>query len=83
MRASSIQVKGQFHEQNVIVGVSGYSLAITFVLKWLINNKAGCAQRPVLRVNKSKTTGARITRARTRGQNPLVFNCLYIVSLLA
>jgi hypothetical protein len=68
MRASSIQVKGKFHEHNFIAGVSGYSLVITFVINWLINNKAGCAQRPVLRVNKPKKTGARSTRARTRGQ---------------
>jgi hypothetical protein len=42
MRASSIQVKGQFHEclhqQNVISDVPGYLLAITFVLEWLINS---------------------------------------------
>ncbi len=30
------------------------------------------AQRPFLRVNQPKKTGARSARARTRGQNPLV-----------
>ena len=30
------------------------------------------AQRPVLRSNELKKTGARSARARTRGQNPLV-----------
>jgi hypothetical protein len=34
----------------------------------------GGAQRPVLRVNEPKKTGARNTRARTRGQDPLVYN---------
>ncbi len=32
----------------------------------------GGAQRPVWRVNETKTTGVRSARARTRGQNPLV-----------
>ncbi len=32
----------------------------------------GGAQRPVLRGNELKMTGARSARARTRGQNPLV-----------
>ncbi len=34
------------------------------------------AQRPVLRSNELKKTGARSARARTRGQNPLVINIL-------
>ncbi len=34
----------------------------------------GGAQRPVWRGNAPKKTGARSARARTRGQNPLVFN---------
>jgi len=33
----------------------------------------GGAQRPVWHVNKPKKTGARSARARTRGQNPLVY----------
>jgi hypothetical protein len=33
----------------------------------------GCAQRPVLRGNELNKTGARSARARTRGQNPLVY----------
>ncbi len=33
----------------------------------------GGAQRPVWRGNELKKTGARSARARTRGQNPLVF----------
>ena len=33
----------------------------------------GGAQRPVWHVNKPTKTGARSARARTRGQNPLVF----------
>ncbi len=37
-------------------------------LRW-----GGGAQRPVGRGNESKKTGARSARARTRGQNPLVF----------
>jgi hypothetical protein len=32
------------------------------------------AQRPVLRVNEPKKTGARSTRAHTRGPDPLVYN---------
>jgi len=32
------------------------------------------AQRPVLRGNELKKTGARSARARTRGQNPLVYH---------
>jgi hypothetical protein len=32
------------------------------------------AQRPVWHANDPKKTGARIARARTRGQNPLVLN---------
>ncbi len=38
-------------------------------LRWA----GGGAQRPVSRVNEPKKTGARSARARTRGQNPLVF----------
>ena len=34
----------------------------------------GGAQRPVLCVNDHKKTGARSARARTRGQNPLVYH---------
>jgi hypothetical protein len=34
----------------------------------------GGAQRPFCRVNEPRKTGARSARARTRGQNPLVFN---------
>ncbi len=32
------------------------------------------AQRPVFRGNELKKTGARSARARTRGQNPLVYD---------
>jgi hypothetical protein len=32
------------------------------------------AQRPVLRSNELKKTGARSARASTRGQNPLVYH---------
>ncbi len=32
------------------------------------------AERPVLRGNELKKTGARSARARTRGQNPLVYH---------
>jgi hypothetical protein len=51
---------------------------------WLMNMKqrscdgVGGAQRPVWRGNAPKKTGARSARARTRGQNPLVF---YIASI--
>ncbi len=38
-------------------------------LRW-----AGGAQRPVWRANEPKKTGARSARARTRGQNPLVYH---------
>ena len=38
------------------------------------------AQRPVLRGNEPKRTGARSARARTRGQNPLVGKYLCISS---
>jgi hypothetical protein len=44
-------------------------------LRWA----GGGAQRPVGRGNESKKTGARSARARTRGQNPLVyfiFDCI-------
>jgi hypothetical protein len=34
----------------------------------------GGAQRPVGRGKEPKTTGARSARARTRGQNPLVYH---------
>jgi hypothetical protein len=34
----------------------------------------GGAQRPVRRGNAPKKTGARSARARTRGQNPLVYS---------
>jgi hypothetical protein len=34
----------------------------------------GGAQRPVWHVNDPKQTGARSARARTRGQNPLVYH---------
>ncbi len=34
--------------------------------------RAGGAERPVLRCNEPKKTGARSSRARMRGQNPLV-----------
>jgi hypothetical protein len=37
----------------------------------------GGTQRPVWRVNEPKKTGARSARARTRGQNPLVYH-IYI-----
>ncbi len=37
-------------------------------------NGRGGAQRPVLRGNAPKKTGARHARARMRGQNPLVNN---------
>jgi hypothetical protein len=36
------------------------------------------AQRPVGRGNAPKKTGARSARARTRGQNPLVYNIVTI-----
>ncbi len=36
--------------------------------------EGGGAQRPALHVSELKKTGARSARARTRGQNPLVFN---------
>jgi hypothetical protein len=34
----------------------------------------GGAQRLVWRVNEPKKSGARSARARTRGQNPLIYN---------
>jgi hypothetical protein len=40
----------------------------------------GGAQRLVWRVNESKKTGARSARARTRGQNPLVYNIMLFYS---
>ena len=36
----------------------------------------GGAQRPALQVSELKKTGARSARARTRGQNPLVYDTL-------
>jgi len=39
-------------------------------LRWA----GGGAQRPVGRGNEPKKTGARSARARTRGQNPLVYH---------
>jgi hypothetical protein len=39
-------------------------------LRWA----GGGAQRPALQVNELKKTGARSARARTRGQNQLVYN---------
>jgi len=50
----------------------------------------GGAQRPVGRGNAPKKTGARSAQARTRGQNPLVYNtpllyystfCLWFIKL--
>ncbi len=38
--------------------------------------REGVAQRPVWHVNEPNETGARSTRARTRGQNPLVLGIL-------
>ncbi len=40
----------------------------------------GGAQRPVGSGNEPKKTGARSTRARTRGQNPLVLHRVVIIS---
>ncbi len=37
--------------------------------------RVGGAQRPKLRVNEPKKTGARSARARTHGHNPLVDIC--------
>ncbi len=38
------------------------------------DGRRGGVQRPVWRVNEPKKTGARSARARTRGQNPLVYH---------
>ena len=38
------------------------------------DERGGGAQRPVWRVNEPEKTGARSARARTRGQNPLVYH---------
>jgi hypothetical protein len=54
--------------------VSGNSLFLYF---WGSSEAAmggGGAQRPVWRANGPKKTGARSARARTRGQNPLVYH---------
>ncbi len=40
------------------------------------------AQRPVLRGNQPKKTGARSARARTHGQNPLVINNTMTITFL-
>jgi hypothetical protein len=37
-------------------------------------DRRGGAQRPVWGVKESEKTGARSAQARTRGQNPLVYN---------
>jgi hypothetical protein len=41
----------------------------------------GGAQRPALQVSELKKTGARSALARTRGQNPLVYNIKAIIDL--
>jgi hypothetical protein len=38
----------------------------------------GARSATVLHVKEPKKTGARSARARTRGQNPLVFNILFL-----
>ncbi len=54
--------------------------AIDFIYFGGLNEKqrscdgGGGAQFPALRVNELKKTGARSARARTRGQNPLVYH---------
>ncbi len=51
-------------------------LEIVYFLFWGSSEAAmgGGTQRPVGRGNEPKKTGARSARARTRGQNPLVYH---------
>ncbi len=47
-----------------------------------MGGKGGGRAAPVWRGNEPKKTGARSARARTRGQNPLVFqNIIYVLGL--